>query len=182
MKHFPLAPTLPKPGATERDYDRTMYRSLFLALTDIGFQLTSEVAKQDQANIFTLAQVVRLEDALNNSVTNVLTLSHRTTGTPANGIGVGLVFEAETTPGVYKSGASLAAVVTDITAATEDFDLVFKTMANGLLSEIARFSRTTTATHTGLMLWDTDKNVVSRVTVGANDSGGAGFKVLRIPN
>lgn len=38
------------------------------------------------------------------------------------------------------------------------------------------------AGNTGLMLWDVDNNTLERVTVGAADSGGTGFKVLRIPN
>lgn len=41
---------------------------------------------------------------------------------------------------------------------------------------------TTTAADTGLMVWDVDNATLERVTVGAADSGGAGFKVLRIPN
>ena len=36
--------------------------------------------------------------------------------------------------------------------------------------------------YTGLMLWDVDNNTLERVTVGAANSGGAGYKVLRIPN
>jgi hypothetical protein len=32
------------------------------------------------------------------------------------------------------------------------------------------------------MIWDVDNNNLERVTVGAADSGGAGFKVLRIAN
>lgn len=39
-----------------------------------------------------------------------------------------------------------------------------------------------TATYTALSLYDFDNDTVERVTVGAADSGGAGFKVLRIPN
>lgn len=38
------------------------------------------------------------------------------------------------------------------------------------------------ATETSLWLYDKDNNTVEQVTVGAADSGGAGFKVLRIPN
>jgi hypothetical protein len=39
-----------------------------------------------------------------------------------------------------------------------------------------------TATHTGMMLYDVDNATLERVTVGIADSGGGGFKVLRIPN
>jgi hypothetical protein len=48
--------------------------------------------------------------------------------------------------------------------------------------ELAKFDRSTTATHTRFMIYDVDNGTLERVTVGAADSGGAGFKVLRIPN
>lgn len=46
----------------------------------------------------------------------------------------------------------------------------------------AQLDRSTTATHTRLLVYDVDNAALERVTVGAADSGGAGFKVLRIPN
>jgi len=52
--------------------------------------------------------------------------------------------------------------------------------ANGL--EKARFDNTTTAGNTGMYLWDVDSGTLQRVSVGADDSGGTGYKVLRIPN
>lgn len=39
-----------------------------------------------------------------------------------------------------------------------------------------------TATNTRMLLWDVDADALVRVSVGAADSGGTGFKVLRIPN
>lgn len=39
-----------------------------------------------------------------------------------------------------------------------------------------------TATHTRLLIYDVDNATLERVTVGIADSGGVGFKVLRIPN
>jgi hypothetical protein len=50
------------------------------------------------------------------------------------------------------------------------------------VTEVFRLDKPTTATQTGMMLWDVDNGTLERVTVGAADSGGAGFKVLRIPN
>ena len=38
------------------------------------------------------------------------------------------------------------------------------------------------ATETSLWLYDKDNDTIQQVTVGADDSGGAGFKVLRITN
>ena len=49
-------------------------------------------------------------------------------------------------------------------------------------TERARVDGTTTAGQTALLLWDVDNGTLERVTVGASDSGGTGFKVLRIPN
>lgn len=49
-------------------------------------------------------------------------------------------------------------------------------------TERARFDATAVATQTALLLFDVDNGALERVTVGAADSGGAGFKVLRIPN
>lgn len=39
-----------------------------------------------------------------------------------------------------------------------------------------------TAGNTRLLVWDVDNSALVRVSVGANDSGGTGFKVLCIPN
>ncbi len=46
----------------------------------------------------------------------------------------------------------------------------------------ARFDATSSAGNTALMLYDVDNATLERVTVGAADSGGTNFKVLRIPN
>lgn len=50
------------------------------------------------------------------------------------------------------------------------------------LIEVARHDKPSTAGQTGLMLWDVDNNTLERVTVGAANSGGTNFKLLRIPN
>ena len=48
--------------------------------------------------------------------------------------------------------------------------------------DIFRMDKPGTAGQTGLQLWDADNATLERVTVGAADSGGSGYKVLRIPN
>lgn len=53
-------------------------------------------------------------------------------------------------------------------------------IANSL--EKLRVDTSSTAGDTALLIYDVDNNSVDRVTVGAADSGGAGYKVLRIPN
>lgn len=69
--------------------------------------------------------------ATTNAVTDVLRLDSQSSGTPANGIGVGMEFAVETSAGNTEVGALIEAVVTDVTAASEDFDLRFSTMAAG---------------------------------------------------
>ena len=46
----------------------------------------------------------------------------------------------------------------------------------------SKFDNNTTAGETGFMLWDISANTLKRVSIGAANSGGAGFKVLRVPN
>jgi hypothetical protein len=46
----------------------------------------------------------------------------------------------------------------------------------------ATLDDTAVAGNTRLLVFDVDNNQIERVTVGAADSGGAGFKLLRIPN
>jgi hypothetical protein len=53
--------------------------------------------------------------------------------------------------------------------------------ANGSTSA-AKFDGSSTAGDTRFFVYDVDNGTLERVTVGAANSGGAGFKVLRIPN
>lgn len=48
--------------------------------------------------------------------------------------------------------------------------------------ETVRFDANATAANTRMLIYDVDNGTLERVSVGAADSGGAGFKVLRIPN
>ena len=70
-----------------------------------------------------------VDDASNSSVTEVLKITHTTSGSPANGIGVGMAFETEITAGV-KVGSTIESVVTDV-GATSDFMLEFNTVIGG---------------------------------------------------
>lgn len=49
-------------------------------------------------------------------------------------------------------------------------------------TEVARFDTSAVAGNTRFMVYDVDNGTLERVTVGAADSGGTGYKVLRIPN
>lgn len=84
--------------------------------------------------------------------------------------------------------------VSDGTAAVPGFAFINE-LATGLLrpaanalgvaangGEVARFDANATAGETRFMLYDVDNGALERVTVGVADSGGVGFKLLRIPN
>lgn len=58
----------------------------------------------------------------------------------------------------------------------------FSDIAFILNNEVAEARDTTVAGETNLLVFDVDNAIVERVTVGAANSGGAGFKLLRIPN
>jgi hypothetical protein len=47
---------------------------------------------------------------------------------------------------------------------------------------VAVFDGNATAGQTRMYIWDVDNGQLERVSVGAADSGGSGYKVLRIPN
>jgi hypothetical protein len=94
-----------------------------------GTSGTSNIQLIGGTSIPTLAEV---NSSNQNTVANSLKLSHKTShGTPLFGIGTGLQFETETSTGNYEVGAVIEAVTTDVTAASEDFDFVFKLMAAG---------------------------------------------------
>lgn len=69
--------------------------------------------------------------ATTNAVVDVLRLDVQSSGTPAVGIGTGLEFATETAANNTEIGSIIESVSTDIAAGTEDFDLVFRTMAGG---------------------------------------------------
>jgi hypothetical protein len=64
-----------------------------------------------------------------------LRIDHQLFGSPGVGIGVGAEFAVETAVNNTEVGATIEAVTTDITPASEDFDLVFKTMAAGAAAD-----------------------------------------------
>ena len=72
--------------------------------------------------------------AATNTVVDIFKISHSTSGTAANGIGTGLAFEGEDDGGAVQVGMTLDMVSTDVTAASEDYDLVVGLMDGGTAS------------------------------------------------
>jgi hypothetical protein len=75
-----------------------------------------------------------IDDANNTFVSYPLNVRHTTSGTPANGMGTGIRFVAESANNVTKIAMSVDAVSTDVTSATEDFDFVVRLMDDGNLA------------------------------------------------
>lgn len=66
-----------------------------------------------------------------NTVFPIMKLSGGTAGTPAIGTGISIEFDVATGGSNREIGSTIEAVTTNIAAASENFDLVFKTMAGG---------------------------------------------------
>lgn len=92
------------------------------------FQSNNEIACESSGS---LPFRIQRATSVTNTVSYVGSLTHITSGTPANGIGTGLEFTTETSAGNNEVGATIEAVTTDVTGGSEDFDLLFKTMAAG---------------------------------------------------
>jgi hypothetical protein len=71
------------------------------------------------------------EHSSTNSVIYPISFRRTSSGAPATGIGLGFGFEVETAANNVETGATIETVTTDVTSTSEDFDLVFKTMAAG---------------------------------------------------
>src|SRR5690606_22458708 len=73
---------------------------------------------------------IQANDDANNSVTHVLRLEHGTTGTPGNGVGVGILFRLAGSAGLISSAARIQAIYTN--SSSRRSDLLFWTRgANG---------------------------------------------------
>ncbi len=118
----------------------------------------------------------RLEVEENSSSTNTvlypLRITATSSNTPANGIGTGLEFVTETTSSNNEIGATIEAIVTDVTSTSEDFDLVFKTMVAGAAAtEHLRFGSNKMAFFggTSVVKQTSGANLTNNVTSGGTD-------------
>jgi hypothetical protein len=76
--------------------------------------------------------------------------------------------------GLRNSVSAAGIILTQDGAGTINMDV------NGARS--AQFDANTTAGNTRFLIYDVDNATLERVTVGSADTGGTGYKVLRIPN
>lgn len=92
---------------------------------------TPSVWSIDNLLPLTISGSFTTNDAISGAVTDVLEMTHTTTGTPTTGIGTGISFTTETAIDNNETGMTLDAVTTDISDASEDFDFVVNLMAGG---------------------------------------------------
>lgn len=95
--------------------------------------------------------------------------------TTAGYISMSPIFRVEAGANDYLQGS--ASVGTNYYAATTGHQFLVGAALNAV-----QFDATAVAGNTRMLLYDVDNGQVERVSVGIADSGGAGFKLLRIPN
>lgn len=97
------------------------------------------------------------------------------TGAPS-GTGAGLAFS-------YTSGSGRLSAVDYGGPTWQPINIVGSVVnLSPYLFDAVQADASSAAGDTRLLLYDVDKGALSRVTVGANDSGGTGYKLLRVPN
>lgn len=109
-----------------------------------------------------------VSDAATNTPSTAAVLQHTTSGTSAAGIGTRLDFECQTAAANNEIGARLIASATDVTATSEDFNLLIQLMAAGA-------APTTVATITSdgdlQLIGDTVRVPTERTITTAADTG-----------
>lgn len=83
---------------------------------------------------------VHLDDAATNAASQLLTLSHNTSGTVDNGFGSRMLWELESGSSVDQTAAALDVIWTDKTHASRTAKAVWHSVRSGTLYELAAFS------------------------------------------
>lgn len=83
------------------------------------------------------------DNSSNNTVTNIVTVQHTTSGTPGAGIGTGVLFNSESADESPSNFGVLAFVADDVTAGSEDtYFVVQNRTAGAALANAYKFKRT----------------------------------------
>lgn len=107
-------------------------KDLFFSSGDMGVGTSTPAHKLD----------LEKEDAATNTVTVAARLSHSSTGIPAVGLGTALDLSAERSDGSLGTMARIEAKWTDPTLGSEDGDLNFYTVLNGVVSSVMSLTST----------------------------------------
>jgi len=116
----------------------TQYDVALLICDGSNWHVTNSAASQSTS--------FSVDNATNSDVTNLITLQHTTTGSPAAGIGTGILFNGESGDESPSNFGRLAFVADDITAGTEDTYAEFQARrAGAALATTYEFKNTGTA-------------------------------------
>lgn len=81
-------------------------------------------------------------DAISGAVTDVIDMTHTTSGTPVAGIGTGISFSTETADDNTELGMQIHAVTTDVSSGSEDFKFLCRLMVAGTIADAFECSST----------------------------------------
>ncbi len=115
----------------------TAYRIVVKTPTDVTLaDIDNVVGVPDYLNIAVLGDIttgtltattingtllgLTTDNATNNGITNVITITHTTSGTPANGIGTGIAFKSESADESPSDVGGIGFAFSDVTGASED--------------------------------------------------------------
>jgi len=113
-------------GANVRGFNNSDANSIVIGYSAIGLGANTTVIGNTSTIAATIygAGLFPLVSAATNTVSNVLTLTHDTSGTAAAGFGAGLLFQLESSTTAGQSAARIQALWNDPTHATRKADLV----------------------------------------------------------
>ena len=112
--------------------ERVLSAGTGITLTDGGANGNATLAvNQAFAPTWTGAHIFSLNDALNASVTDLMTLTHSTTGVAAANIGTGLLFRAEDSIGNTDDAVRLSGILTTATSGSEASSFTISTRTGG---------------------------------------------------
>ncbi|MDG1517629.1 MAG: tail fiber domain-containing protein, partial [Flavobacteriales bacterium] len=125
-------------------------------------------------------------NATTNSVVDIFTLSQVTSGTPAAGIGAGLIFEIQDGGNIEEQGR-INVELDDVTNGSEDATMTFDINKNGTITEVMRIDGTqgyvgigTSSPSTLLQVGETDNGGNATITIAGNTTGSGEGGELRL--
>jgi len=97
------------------------------------------IVQSNLARLLTTDDIQLYSTTALTSTVQYVDIFHSTSGTPANGLGVGFNFLVENSASGMPIIATLESVTTDVTSGSEDADLMMKLRAAGTTAEKFRF-------------------------------------------
>jgi hypothetical protein len=164
------------------DLDTGMYRSNVNTL-NFTAGATSRLSIDTALIDAILPYRATVTDAATNTVTAIETKRHNTSGAVAADFGASEVWQLESTTTENQDAATERVYWSTATHASRTARFAIQTVYNaGSLTDTIAAGRTGAADSTGLWLYDETAGSLKQVTRGAADSGGAGFRLLRVAN